>query len=62
MEVTGMNSVLVQNLSSLSRYLISIQSQYPQGLSAALTSNVTTRKKHMSFYAKRCHLIFPLMC
>ncbi|KAM9351295.1 collagen alpha-1(XX) chain-like [Symphorus nematophorus] len=43
-EVTGMNSVLVQNLSSLSRYLVSVQSHYPQGLSAALTSNVTTLK------------------
>lgn len=43
-EVTGLNSVLVQNLSSLSRYLVSVQSHYPQGLSAALTSNVTTLK------------------
>ncbi|XP_047459345.1 collagen alpha-1(XIV) chain isoform X2 [Mugil cephalus] len=43
-EVTGLNSVLVQNLSSLSRYLVSVQSLYPQGLSAALTSNVTTLK------------------
>ncbi|KAM8829510.1 collagen alpha-1(XX) chain-like [Synchiropus picturatus] len=43
-EVTGLNSVLVQNLSSLSRYLVSVQSQYPQGLSAALTSNITTLK------------------
>ncbi|XP_016891607.1 collagen alpha-1(XX) chain isoform X2 [Cynoglossus semilaevis] len=44
MEVTGQNSVLVQNLSSLSRYLVSVQSHYPQGLSAAITSNVTTLK------------------
>ncbi|XP_010775008.1 collagen alpha-1(XIV) chain [Notothenia coriiceps] len=43
-EVTGLNSVVVQNLSSLSRYLVSVQSNYPQGLSAALTSNVTTLK------------------
>uniref|UniRef100_A0A3Q1B0V9 Solute carrier family 35 member C2 n=1 Tax=Amphiprion ocellaris TaxID=80972 RepID=A0A3Q1B0V9_AMPOC len=43
-EVKGLNSVLVQNLSSLSRYLVSVQSHYPQGLSAALTSNVTTLK------------------
>ncbi|KAM9785483.1 collagen alpha-1(XX) chain-like [Neosynchiropus ocellatus] len=43
-EVSGLNSVLVQNLSSLSRYLVSVQSQYPQGLSAALTSNITTLK------------------
>ncbi|XP_072222728.1 collagen alpha-1(XX) chain [Leuresthes tenuis] len=43
-EVTGLNSVLVENLSSLSRYLVSVQSQYPQGLSAALTSNITTLK------------------
>ncbi|XP_026189122.1 collagen alpha-1(XX) chain isoform X1 [Mastacembelus armatus] len=43
-EVKGMNSVLVQNLSSLSRYLVSVQSLYPQGLSASLTSNVTTLK------------------
>ncbi|MEQ2272521.1 hypothetical protein XENORESO_018866 [Xenotaenia resolanae] len=44
MEVKGQNSVLVQNLSSLSRYLVSVQSHYPQGLSATLTSNVTTLK------------------
>ncbi|XP_069383332.1 collagen alpha-1(XX) chain isoform X2 [Paralichthys olivaceus] len=43
-EVTGLNSVVVQNLSSLSRYLVSVQSHYPQGLSTALTSNVTTLK------------------
>uniref|UniRef100_A0A665VWB7 Uncharacterized protein n=1 Tax=Echeneis naucrates TaxID=173247 RepID=A0A665VWB7_ECHNA len=43
-EVTGLNSLLVQNLSSLSRYLVSVQSNYPQGLSAALTSNITTLK------------------
>ncbi|XP_034447187.1 collagen alpha-1(XX) chain isoform X2 [Hippoglossus hippoglossus] len=43
-EVAGLNSVLVQNLSSLSRYLVSVQSHYPQGLSTALTSNVTTLK------------------
>ncbi|XP_076019441.1 collagen alpha-1(XX) chain-like [Genypterus blacodes] len=43
-EVTGLNSVLVQNLSSLSKYLVSVQSHYPQGLSAALTSNATTLK------------------
>ncbi|XP_056155913.1 collagen alpha-1(XX) chain [Lampris incognitus] len=41
-EVTGVNSVLVQNLSSLSKYLVSVQSHYPQGLSAPLTSNITT--------------------
>ncbi|XP_057680117.1 collagen alpha-1(XX) chain isoform X3 [Corythoichthys intestinalis] len=43
-DVTGQSSVLVQSLSSLSRYLVSVQSHYPQGLSAALTSNVTTLK------------------
>ncbi|XP_041860726.1 collagen alpha-1(XIV) chain isoform X2 [Melanotaenia boesemani] len=43
-EVTGLNSVLVQNLSSLSGYLVSVQSNYPQGLSTAFTSNVTTLK------------------
>uniref|UniRef100_A0A3Q3N1T5 Solute carrier family 35 member C2 n=1 Tax=Labrus bergylta TaxID=56723 RepID=A0A3Q3N1T5_9LABR len=43
-DVTGLNSVMVQNLSSLSRYLVSVQSQYPQGLSVALTSNITTLK------------------
>ncbi|XP_034551481.1 collagen alpha-1(XX) chain [Notolabrus celidotus] len=43
-EVTGLNTVLVQNLSSLSRYLVSVQSLYQQGLSAALTSNITTLK------------------
>ncbi|XP_068194637.1 collagen alpha-1(XX) chain isoform X2 [Antennarius striatus] len=43
-EVTELNSVVVENLSSLSRYLVSVQSRYPQGLSAAITSNVTTLK------------------
>ncbi|XP_061695999.1 collagen alpha-1(XX) chain [Syngnathoides biaculeatus] len=43
-EVTGQSSVLVQSLSSLSRYLVSVRSHYPQGLSAALTSNITTLK------------------
>ncbi|XP_077577663.1 collagen alpha-1(XX) chain-like [Stigmatopora nigra] len=43
-DVTGQNSVLVQSLSSLSRYLVSVQSHYPQGLSAALKSNITTLK------------------
>ncbi|KAG7472303.1 hypothetical protein MATL_G00107490 [Megalops atlanticus] len=41
-EVTGVNSVLLQNLSSLSRYLVSVRSQYEQGLSAPLTANITT--------------------
>ncbi|XP_041702146.2 collagen alpha-1(XX) chain [Coregonus clupeaformis] len=41
-EVTGVNSVLLQNLSSLSRYLVSVQSQFEQGLSSPLTANVTT--------------------
>lgn len=63
MEVSGLNSVLVQNLSSLSRYLVSVQSHYPQGLSAALTSNVTTCKscinKPAKLYAWRHHLKFP---
>lgn len=44
MEVEGQNSVLVQSLASLSTYLVSVQSRYPQGLSAPLTSNVTTRE------------------
>uniref|UniRef100_A0A3P9N8M6 Solute carrier family 35 member C2 n=1 Tax=Poecilia reticulata TaxID=8081 RepID=A0A3P9N8M6_POERE len=44
MEVKGQNSVVLQSLSSLSRYLVSVQSHYPQGLSATLTSNVTTLK------------------
>ncbi|XP_014326962.1 solute carrier family 35 member C2 isoform X1 [Xiphophorus maculatus] len=44
MEVKDQNSVVLQSLSSLSRYLVSVQSQYPQGLSATLTSNVTTLK------------------
>uniref|UniRef100_A0A3Q2CST6 Collagen alpha-1(XIV) chain-like n=1 Tax=Cyprinodon variegatus TaxID=28743 RepID=A0A3Q2CST6_CYPVA len=43
-EVEGQNSVLVQSLASLSTYLVSVQSHYPQGLSAPLTSNVTTLK------------------
>ncbi|KAG7519665.1 collagen alpha-1(XX) chain isoform X1 [Solea senegalensis] len=44
LEVTGLTTVLVHDLSSLSRYLVSVQSLYPQGFSAALTSNVTTLK------------------
>ncbi|PWA32888.1 hypothetical protein CCH79_00016431, partial [Gambusia affinis] len=44
MEVKGQNSVVLQSLSSLSRYLVSVQSHYPQGLSATLTSNITTLK------------------
>uniref|UniRef100_A0A3B3WX03 Solute carrier family 35 member C2 n=1 Tax=Poecilia mexicana TaxID=48701 RepID=A0A3B3WX03_9TELE len=44
MEVKGQNSVVLQSLSSLSRYLVSVQSHFPQGLSATLTSNVTTLK------------------
>ncbi|XP_068601924.1 collagen alpha-1(XX) chain [Brachionichthys hirsutus] len=43
-EVTGPDSVVVENLSSLSRYLVSVQSHYAQGLSAALITNVTTLK------------------
>lgn len=43
-EVTGVNMVILQNLSSLSRYLVSVQSNYPKGLSSPLTSNVTTLK------------------
>eukprot|EP00066_Takifugu_rubripes_P028512 XP_011617778.1 PREDICTED: collagen alpha-1(XIV) chain-like isoform X1 [Takifugu rubripes] len=43
-EVTGLNTVMVQNLSSLSRYRVSVQSHYPQGLSAALIGNITTLK------------------
>lgn len=42
-ELTGLNSLLVQNLSSLSTYLVSVQSHYPQGLSAAIIGNITTR-------------------
>ncbi|MEQ2183957.1 hypothetical protein GOODEAATRI_003211 [Goodea atripinnis] len=49
MEVKGQNSVLVQSLSSLSRYLVSVQSHYPQGLSATLTSNVTTHLRVTNF-------------
>lgn len=41
-ELTGLNTVLVQNLSSLSTYLVSVQSHYPQGLSAAIIGNITT--------------------
>lgn len=41
-ELTGLNTVLVQNLSSLSTYLVSVQSRYPQGLSAAIVGNITT--------------------
>uniref|UniRef100_A0A8B9KZI4 Collagen alpha-1(XX) chain n=1 Tax=Astyanax mexicanus TaxID=7994 RepID=A0A8B9KZI4_ASTMX len=41
-EVTGVNTVLLQNLASLSRYLVSVQSHYDKGLSTPLTANVTT--------------------
>uniref|UniRef100_A0AAY4DDG5 Solute carrier family 35 member C2 n=1 Tax=Denticeps clupeoides TaxID=299321 RepID=A0AAY4DDG5_9TELE len=44
LEVKGVNSVLLQNLSSLSRYLLSVQSQYEQGLSTPVTANITTLK------------------
>ncbi|XP_062396603.1 collagen alpha-1(XX) chain [Sardina pilchardus] len=43
-EVKGANSVLLQNLSSLSRYLVSVQSHYEKGLSTAVTANATTLK------------------
>ncbi|XP_076133149.1 collagen alpha-1(XX) chain-like [Alosa pseudoharengus] len=43
-EVKGTNSVLLQNLSSLSRYLVSVQSHYEKGLSTAVTANATTLK------------------
>ncbi|XP_030623623.1 collagen alpha-1(XIV) chain [Chanos chanos] len=43
-EVKGVSSVLLQNLSSLSRYLVSVQSRYDQGLSTPLTANITTLK------------------
>uniref|UniRef100_A0A8C1TC71 Collagen alpha-1(XX) chain n=1 Tax=Cyprinus carpio TaxID=7962 RepID=A0A8C1TC71_CYPCA len=41
-EVKGVNTVLLQNLSSLSRYLVSVQSLYEKGLSTPMTANVTT--------------------
>ncbi|XP_056277924.1 collagen alpha-1(XX) chain isoform X2 [Pseudoliparis swirei] len=43
-EVEGLNSLLLQNLSSLSRYLVSVQSHYPEGLSAGVTGNISTLK------------------
>lgn len=43
-EVKGTSSVLLQNLSSLSRYIVSVQSHYEKGLSAAVTANATTMK------------------
>ncbi|XP_055079090.1 collagen alpha-1(XIV) chain [Periophthalmus magnuspinnatus] len=43
-EVSGLNSVLVETLSSLSKYQVSVQSLFPQGESAAATGNVTTLK------------------
>jgi len=45
-EVEGLNSLLLQNLSSLSRYLVSVQSHYPEGLSAGVTGNISTRETH----------------
>ncbi|XP_053499164.1 collagen alpha-1(XX) chain [Ictalurus furcatus] len=41
-EVAGVNTVLLQNLSSLSKYLVSVQSLYVKGLSTPLTGNITT--------------------
>ncbi|XP_016320587.1 collagen alpha-1(XX) chain-like isoform X1 [Sinocyclocheilus anshuiensis] len=41
-EVKGVNTLLLQNLSSLSRYLVSVQSLYEKGLSTPITANVTT--------------------
>ncbi|KAL6482854.1 hypothetical protein MHYP_G00077260 [Metynnis hypsauchen] len=41
-EVAGVNTVLLQNLASLSRYLVSVQSDYQKGLSTPLIANVTT--------------------
>ncbi|XP_035238120.1 collagen alpha-1(XX) chain [Anguilla anguilla] len=41
-EVTGANSVLLQSLSSLSKYLVSVRSKYEQGVSTPLTANITT--------------------
>ncbi|XP_021329303.2 solute carrier family 35 member C2 isoform X3 [Danio rerio] len=41
-EVRGVNTVLLQNLSSLSRYLVSVHSLYEKGLSSPVTANVTT--------------------
>ncbi|XP_051947748.1 collagen alpha-1(XX) chain [Xyrauchen texanus] len=43
-EVKGVNTVLLQNLSSLSRYLVSVLSLYEKGLSTPVTANVTTLK------------------
>ncbi|XP_051517318.1 collagen alpha-1(XX) chain-like [Myxocyprinus asiaticus] len=43
-EVKGVNTVLLQNLSSLSRYLVSVLSLYDKGLSTPVTANVTTLK------------------
>ncbi|TRY96648.1 hypothetical protein DNTS_024262 [Danionella cerebrum] len=43
-DVKGVNTVLLQNLSSLSRYLVSIHSLYQKGLSTPVTANVTTLK------------------
>uniref|UniRef100_A0A672M4Y4 Collagen alpha-1(XX) chain-like n=1 Tax=Sinocyclocheilus grahami TaxID=75366 RepID=A0A672M4Y4_SINGR len=40
-EVKGVNTVLLQNLSSLSRYLVSVQSLYEKGLSTPITANLT---------------------
>ncbi|XP_063064031.1 collagen alpha-1(XX) chain [Engraulis encrasicolus] len=43
-EVKGVNTVLLQNLASLSRYFVSVQSHYEKGLSAPVTVNITTLK------------------
>ncbi|KAM9342397.1 LOW QUALITY PROTEIN: collagen alpha-1(XX) chain-like [Pholidichthys leucotaenia] len=42
--VKGVNTLLCRTVPSLSRNLVSVQSSYPEGLSAALTGNVTTLK------------------
>ncbi|KAJ8257560.1 hypothetical protein GJAV_G00186960 [Gymnothorax javanicus] len=41
-EITGVNSVLLQGLSSLSKYLVSVRSKYEQAVSIPLTANITT--------------------
>nr|XP_055043483.1 collagen alpha-1(XX) chain isoform X2 [Misgurnus anguillicaudatus] len=43
-EVRGVNTALLQNLASLSRYLVSVQSLYEKGVSTPVTANVTTLK------------------
>lgn len=60
-EVKAVNTVLLQNLSSLSRYLVSVQSLYEKGLSTPITANVTTCKLHVFYTFYYVTLIWKML-